>query len=173
MSMRTFLARAEVRSRFNEAIILTEKPTRLQTVVPCSVPPGRSSVIGTAFDYLFRFTLLNLNKVPFQTGRSIAEFVARNWEWFVRDASRSSGLSFLKNLQDGPQHRKTLSSTINCITGYIESGIVTEGLFRSCIFLANLDTIRRTRGYYKRKDGNVSSYFENLSLSHDQLKATL
>lgn len=94
-----------------------------------------SAEIGTAFDYLFRFTLERLNKRMIFKRQS---WVAENGLNNIHRRLKNRNDKFLTFLYDGFNKAK-----IN-YEAYIEKGDLTDDLIKSAIFLAKLDVSSRT-----------------------------
>jgi len=129
MSLSSLLESGEVRRRFGETF-----PKPPMNATPGLVAPSRTERpghFGTAFDYLFRFTLRRLNPDT-----------VRGERWTAEVATRLLTGSRLE------EARATIRRSKAARNHYVTSGEVTRSLLEDCLELARLDIVARTRGQY-------------------------
>jgi hypothetical protein len=95
----------------------------------------RPGHIGTAFDYLLRFTLHRLNSSVTHSSRWTAEVA----------------LSLLQG-EAHDRAREVIARSKSALEAYTTSGVLSDDLLRACLQLAKLDVVTRTRGGYDITD---------------------
>jgi hypothetical protein len=125
MSLTTFLAKSDVREKFNNEF---EKP-KFQVKKEIVAPPltKRYSLVGTAFDYLLRFHIEYWNPQSIKKGYWVAESALP----LLSGEYREKGISIVK------QAEANLSS-------FLETGKCDDELLKSTLLLAGLDSVFRT-----------------------------
>lgn len=129
MSLTSLLKSGEARSRFGAAFPKTPMTAEPELVAP--VQTERPGHVGTAFDYLFRFTLRRLNPENVQGEKWTAEVALR-----------------LLNGADAKRGASAINEAKAARDAYVSSGDVTLHLLEACLELARLDVAARTRGQY-------------------------
>lgn len=122
------------------------------------VQTDRPGHLGTAFDYLFRFTLRRLNPDTVQDERWTAEVAHHFLEG--SEVERAQGvIDRAKAVRDA----------------YVASGEHPDGLFEACLDLARLDVAVRTKGRYdiSEIDAVQPGDVEDLRQLHDVIPADL
>jgi hypothetical protein len=133
MSLTSILKQKEVQQRFREEFPMPELDVNAEIVAPLrSDRPGH---IGTAFDYLLRFTLRRLNPSVTHSSRWTAEVA----------------LSLLKG-EALDRAREVIDQSKSALEAYTASGGLSDDLLRACLQLAKLDVVTRTRGGYDIAD---------------------
>ena len=127
MSLTSFIQIEEVRRRFREEF---EKP-KMEATPELVAPPhtDRPSHVGTAFDYLMRFTLSRVNRE-----------VVRGREWVAEAAL---------DLLSGSQRERALQTiewAKSVRDAYVSSGETSDELYKAALNLARLDVAVRTKG---------------------------
>lgn len=138
---------------------------RLVNVKPIIVAPStktekQSGLIGTAYDYLFRFKIehLNRNKLVIKerwVAESTIEMISRNENYFTKlDAKEISWLNSIPNFPFPGKSTSQICSTIKTILTkfqiakqryikFLQDGKLNDDIIESCIFLALLDLYPR------------------------------
>jgi hypothetical protein len=131
MSLSTLVALAEVRAKFKESL----KKPKLPKAADLVAPPisSRYGLVGTAFDYLFRFLLKRANPQAVDKG-----WVAEQW---LSRPMPESELRILSGIADRVD--PLISEAKGRYSDYLRTGEITEGLIKSAIYLAQIDQIVR------------------------------
>jgi len=126
MSLTSFLRNKDVHQRFQKEFIKPKLSITKDILAP-GLATDRARLIGTAFDYLFRFYLQHLNP----------NAVCRRWvaEEAVQRLSANPGLQ-KKGQEIVEDARKNVAKLL-------KTGKITDGLIRSAVLLAGLDPIVR------------------------------
>lgn len=157
MSLTTFVENEDVRDRFKAQFSKPSLPKGIEIRVPGL--SKRYSLVGTAFDYLLRFYLK----------RSYPHAIERSWE--AEEALFSPRSPILKGgvldaetgklveYQDTAESKKVRQLVEEAryqYRNYLSSGILSEELLRSVLWLAQIDPIMRA-GYIDPNLGSVHS----------------
>jgi hypothetical protein len=139
MSLRTFLDNKDVRAKFSEEFPKPKFSVKKQILAPPITK--HYSLIGTAFDYLMRFYLQQLNPIA-----ATKKWVAESSIEYMRE----------KRLALDPQRHlisidakmlskadKMLSQAKKAYSNYLQSGEMNDELMKCSIQLAQLDTYFR------------------------------
>jgi len=124
---------ADVRQRMD----LEFKKPHLAASKPPLVPhlSGRSSLIGTAFDYLLRFRVSRINPQTIQGRRWVAEAAVEYLTAFDHWEKDSPFLpAAMKIIADAKLH----------LAAFLADGIVSRSLIKSSLLLATLDSFVRS-----------------------------
>jgi len=150
MSLSKFLKIEDVRKKFQECFSKTRFAVKKEILAPpLTKNYGR---MGTAFDYLLRFYLKYLNPQAI-THRWVAELSLENLKEKVElkksklTKDQRIVLPLLKDWYTKGKEELTLAK--ERYTQFLETGQVTDGLIKSTIYLAKLDSIYRA-GYIKK-----------------------
>jgi hypothetical protein len=129
MSLTSILKQKEVQQRFRDAFPMPDVHVSADVVAPLQT--DRPGHIGTAFDYLLRFTLRRINSSVVSSSRWTAEVALQ----LLQGAARQ-------------QAEEVIDRAASEVEAYAASGELSEDLLRSCLRLARLDVVVRTRGGY-------------------------
>jgi hypothetical protein len=142
MSLSTFLARQDVRQKFRSEF---QKPKLIASKALLAPPLSkRYSLVGTAFDYLFRFYLERLNPDATQS-RWIAEAgLARLGEQFQGITDIDSGKTSFEDSEELKIGRAALNRARVAHDRYVASGKIRVSLLQAVICLAQLDVVCRS-----------------------------
>lgn len=168
MSLIRFVGLPEIRQRLEEQFVMPP----LKTPDNIKVEPKTKSygLIGTAFDYLFRFRLKRLNPTA-STKRWVAEIALNllpqdydNEE--LKAESKSTGIP-IEVLRDivgldmkkqhgslGEKVGRLITEAKQLYSAYIQSGIMSDDIIRATVHLAQIDPIYRA-GYVDPNLGKV------------------
>ena len=142
MSLTSFLKLPDVRKRFRGEIEVPRILDQRNIVAPAQ--SNRYSLVGTAFDYLFRFHLQRFNRSaitrPWVAEQGLAYLAEPGFGGFM-DA-RSDTLRWLPH----PKLRKArllFARARAAHAWFLKSGRLTEGLLKTSTFLAQLDFVVR------------------------------
>lgn len=142
MSLTSFLKLPDVRKRFREEIEVPRILDQRDIVAPAR--SNRYSLVGTAFDYLFRFHLQRLNKHavahPWVAEEGLARLAEPGFGGFID--INSEPFEWLPH----PQFKKARLLFVRARAAharFLKSGRLTEGLLKSSTFLAQLDFVVR------------------------------
>lgn len=139
MSLKTFLNNKDVRARFSEEFSKPKFSVKKEILAP---PVTKHySLVGTAFDYLMRFYIEQLNPE------------AMTQEWVAElSIERMREIGFALNSQREPipiddnllaKANEMLSQAKKAYLNYIQSGEMNDELIKCTILLAQLDTYFR------------------------------
>jgi hypothetical protein len=126
MSLTSFLRNKDVHERFRKEFIKPRLSIKKDILAP-SLSTDRARLVGTAFDYLFRFYLQHLNP----------NAVCRRWiaEEALTRLATDQGLH--------KKGQKIIEGARKNVNEFLKSGRITDELIRSSVLLAGLDPIVR------------------------------
>ena len=168
MSLTHFVGLPEIRQGLNEQFVMPP----LKTPDDIRVEPKTKSysLIGTAFDYLFRFNLKRLNSTAL-TKRWIAELALNRLPQDYDDEelkaeSNSTGVPIevlkemvglkIKKQSKSPREKveRLITEAKQVYSKYLQSGIMSDDVIRATVHLAQIDPIYRA-GYVDPNLGEV------------------
>lgn len=145
----------EIKDKFREWFF---KPHFIKKGRPIIHPlmSNNPSLVGTAFDYLFRFYIMFMNPRAV-SDTWVAEKVLRNVsrrlnEGFYTSKSEKKGLKAW--LKEGTT---LLNRAKENHANYIEDGVLTSELLESCLHLAKIGSLYTPSGYIKSRVQDVDS----------------
>jgi hypothetical protein len=157
MSLTHFVGLPEIRQSLNEQFVMPS----LKTPDDIRVEPKTKSysLIGTAFDYLFRFNLKRLNSTAL-TKRWIAELALNLLPQDYDDEelkveSNSTGVPIevlkevvglkIKTQSKSPREKgeRLITEAKQVYSEYLQSGIMSDDVIRATVHLAQIDPIYR------------------------------
>lgn len=126
MSLTSFLRNKDVHERFRKEFIKPRLSIKKDILAP-SLSTDRARLVGTAFDYLFRFYLQHLNP----------NAVCRRWiaEEALTRLTTNQGLH--------KKGQEIVEGARKKVAEFLKSGRITDELIRSAVLLAGLDPIVR------------------------------
>lgn len=147
MSLTKLIAEPEVRARLRKMIRKLDFGGGQKLLAPPLTK--HYSLIGMAFDYLFRFCLKRLNPHAIEQERWTAEEVGFEFDGVVLDAD-SGRLEIVPELLTSQRERdwalqreRVIAEARKNYLLYVETGRLSDGLLTSAIQLAKLDGIVR------------------------------
>jgi len=150
MSLTTLITEPEVRDQLKKLIRRPDFDGKRKLLAP---PLTKNyMLVGTAFDYLFRFYLKRMNPQAIESSGWVAEnsldelFGFKNGFAHNLDTNEIDVIPELADQEDEAMFNKIkniLSESRNIYQAYLKTGRVTEKLLRSAIQLAKLDGIFR------------------------------
>jgi hypothetical protein len=156
MSLKSFIAIPEIRSRFSEEFARPD----FNVTLPMLAPPKskRYSLVGTAFDYLFRFMMQSLNPNAI-SGHWLAEY----WPFFldcIDEEEEYDGVNAIiaAAIKKDPFARKCHAILLEgkeCHKKYIDTGRMEKAIIESSIRLAQIDGFVRSKGFEDPDLGKV------------------
>ena len=168
MSLTHFVGLPEIRQRLNEQFVMPS----LKTPDDIQVEPKTKSysLIGTAFDYLFRFNLKRLNPDAI-VRRWVAEVALNSLpqgydakELAAMSKSRGIPIDILEDMEGLKIKRqlgsprataeKLITEAKQVYNEYLKSGIMNDDVIRATVHLAQIDPIYRA-GYVDPNLGEV------------------
>jgi len=172
MSLTTFLNNKDVRARFSEEFPKPKFGLKKETLAPPATK--HYSLIGTAFDYLMRFYIKNLNPKAI-TKEWIAE-LSLDWMSVMSFAPKKHSIP--TDIDDTllEKANRMLSQAKTTYSDYIKSGEMNEELMKCTILLAQLDIYFRAgiidEDFGIIDDGDVSDLRRLISIINpDSFKA--
>lgn len=131
----SFIKLKDVRERFDQEF---GKP-EFSVSNPLLVPPlsARSSLVGTAFDYLLRFHLKFLNPQSIERRPWIAEQPLKFYEEYEEDLWPADKKNWAKI-------KPVISNAHRSLSVYLESGILSDEIIKSALELATVDAYERS-----------------------------
>ncbi len=128
MSLTSFIVQPDVRERLRQVI---RNPVRISSKPPLLAPvlTKRYTLVGTAFDYLFRFYLEHLNRPIAVTRKWVAESAIA---YCVEEEVLDRADVILKKAKKSHE-------------AYVRSGKIRQELLESALGLAQLDFILRSK----------------------------
>lgn len=125
----------DVREKFDQEF---GRP-KFSVVKSLLVPPlsGRSSLVGTAFDYLLRFHLKRLNPQSIERRPWVAEKTLMFYEEEWEDLWPSDKVNFRKI-------KKIISDAHTSLSFFVENGILSDAIIKSVLELATVDAFERS-----------------------------
>lgn len=150
MSLTSFIKRPAVREALRTAILpLRYHDNRAPLVPP---PPTNAPLIGTAFDYLFRFRIARRARISHEPNDWIASLGLLYLEHFAGKRRRIYRLA-----RDG------FDAATNAVAMYRKRGRVTRALLRGALHLAHLDLCVRPGPSALREQFLTASYEEEIA----------
>lgn len=137
MSLTSFLEDEDVQKKFTEEF----KLPKFEIISELKAPPltKNYALIGTAFDYLMRFYLKRLNP------NAITQ------EWVAEHSISRIANKKIKKIAEGIVKQAKIN-----YDNYIKTGEINEEVLKSCIYLAQIDSVYRS-GILDERMGNVES----------------
>ncbi len=137
MSLTSFIAEKDVKAKLHEVfpfsrIRLEQKPM----IEPLTT---HYSLVGTAFDYLLRFSLQRL----------YAHVVVKPWIAELAAIGQYSDIAEIYNETMAMQAVKVVEQAKHFHKQYLQTGILTNELLRSILLLAQIDPFFRARKLYE------------------------
>jgi hypothetical protein len=131
----SFIKAKDVREKFDQEF---NKPEVLVTK-PLLVPAlsKRSSMIGTAFDYLLRFRLQRLNPQSIERRPWVAEEPLRFYEEEEKHLWPADRKNFAKI-------KTIISNAQTTLSTFLESGTLSDAIIKSALELATIDAFERS-----------------------------
>ncbi|MEO8954910.1 MAG: hypothetical protein ABI465_10095 [Ktedonobacteraceae bacterium] len=147
MSLTSFIAEKDVKARLHEVFPFSH--IRLEQR-PMSEPlTTHYSLVGTAFDYLLRFSLQRL----------YAHAVVKPWIAELAVAGKRYALEEIYDEAMAGQAMKIVEEAKHYHRQYLQSGILTNDLLRSVLLLAQIDPFFRVKKLYEPfgivEDGDI------------------
>ncbi len=148
MSLTTLITEPEVRAQLKKMIRRPDFDGGRKLLAPPLTK--HYSLVGTAFDYIFRFYLKRVNPQAVERSEWIAEDAA--WYMFAGVVDIVNGrIEVMPELATNPdeynlgvQARRIVTEAKENYRSYLKTGKVTDQLLRSAVGLAKLDVIDRT-----------------------------
>jgi hypothetical protein len=127
VSLKSFIERPKIRDKFKQEFSKPAFKAKLELMAPPLT--NHYSLIGTTFDYLFRFHLLLINRG------------AETFEW----AAEKSLHNLRSNTKWYVRAEKIITNAREQLELFLDSGDLTEQLLASTLRLAKLDSLYRSR----------------------------
>lgn len=148
MSLTTLITEPEVKAQLKKMIRRPDFDGGRKLLAPPLTK--HYSLVGTAFDYIFRFYLKRVNPQAVERSEWIAEDAA--WYMFAGVVDIVNGrIEVMPELATNPdeydlgvQARRIVTEAKENYRSYLKTGKVTDQLLRSAVGLAKLDVIDRT-----------------------------
>src|SRR5258708_975534 len=158
MSLTHFIQAPDVKAKFREILSFPRQPFEQ----PLLVEPltKHYPLVGTAFDYLFRFALQLLHPHATANEWIACSAIAGQWETIRNEDGctygfDSSGVNMIASLYDEERAwraKEIVEEAIHHQALYLQSGEITEDLLRSILLLAQIDPIVRGGRLYEPFD---------------------
>lgn len=137
MSLTSFIAEKDVKAKLHEVFPFSRIRLEPMPVIEPLTP--HYSLVGTAFDYLLRFSLQRL----------YAHVIVKPWIAELAAIGQYYAIAETYGEAVAGQSVKIVEEAKHFHRGYLQSGILTNELLRSILLLAQIDPFFRARKLYE------------------------